>query len=186
MPVEWVMDASRVPMIAVGMNGEPLAPRPRLPGSPHRARPVRLRLGDEVADRAPAHAIRPVSRLLGAPRLGRARPDPHPVADRRPVLRSAAQGGLGADRRRRLGARPRDPRRRGSARRRGVVAGDALRARSRRRPGSSGCSDGMPTPGSHRISVRAIDGTGEVQTDLTSRPAPDGARGHHTISVNVA
>ena len=26
MPLEWVMDESRLPMIAVGMNGEPLPP----------------------------------------------------------------------------------------------------------------------------------------------------------------
>ena len=29
------------------------------------------------------------------------------------------------------------------------------------------------------IEVRAIDGTGDVQTDARSAPAPDGARGHH-------
>jgi len=39
--------------------------------------------------------------------------------------------------------------------------------------------------GSHTIEVRATDGTGEVQTDAHSAPAPDGARGHHTIQVNV-
>jgi DMSO/TMAO reductase YedYZ molybdopterin-dependent catalytic subunit len=42
------------------------------------------------------------------------------------------------------------------------------------------------TPGEHTIRVRATDGTGEVQTDETSRPAPDGARGHHTIRVRVS
>jgi hypothetical protein len=41
------------------------------------------------------------------------------------------------------------------------------------------------TPGNHLLSVRATDGTGEVQTDTVTRPAPDGARGHHTISVQV-
>ena len=41
------------------------------------------------------------------------------------------------------------------------------------------------TPGDHTIRVRATDGTGEVQTDERTRPAPDGARGHHTISVSV-
>jgi DMSO/TMAO reductase YedYZ molybdopterin-dependent catalytic subunit len=40
--------------------------------------------------------------------------------------------------------------------------------------------------GRHSIEVRAIDGTGEVQTDRMTDPAPDGARGHHTISVDVA
>jgi DMSO/TMAO reductase YedYZ molybdopterin-dependent catalytic subunit len=41
-------------------------------------------------------------------------------------------------------------------------------------------------PGEHRIRVRATDGTGEVQTDRPTPPAPDGARGHHTIRVTVA
>jgi hypothetical protein len=41
-------------------------------------------------------------------------------------------------------------------------------------------------PGDHTIEVRATDGTGDVQTDAVSPPAPDGARGHHRISVRVA
>jgi DMSO/TMAO reductase YedYZ molybdopterin-dependent catalytic subunit len=40
--------------------------------------------------------------------------------------------------------------------------------------------------GPHSIRVRATDGDGVVQTAETSRPDPDGARGHHTISVNAA
>jgi DMSO/TMAO reductase YedYZ molybdopterin-dependent catalytic subunit len=39
--------------------------------------------------------------------------------------------------------------------------------------------------GDHLIRVRAIDGEGEVQTDERTRPDPDGARGHHTIRVSV-
>jgi DMSO/TMAO reductase YedYZ molybdopterin-dependent catalytic subunit len=39
--------------------------------------------------------------------------------------------------------------------------------------------------GEHLVRVRAIDGKGEIQTDQKSRPAPDGARGHHTIRVTV-
>jgi DMSO/TMAO reductase YedYZ molybdopterin-dependent catalytic subunit len=42
------------------------------------------------------------------------------------------------------------------------------------------------TSGEHLIRVRATDGGGEVQTDQRTEPAPDGARGHHTISVTVA
>jgi hypothetical protein len=34
--------------------------------------------------------------------------------------------------------------------------------------------------------VRATDATGEPQTELRSPPAPDGARGWHAISVEVA
>ncbi len=42
------------------------------------------------------------------------------------------------------------------------------------------------TSGSHSIEVRATDGTGEVQTDERTEPAPDGARGHHRITVTVS
>ncbi|HXG25241.1 MAG TPA: molybdopterin-dependent oxidoreductase, partial [Candidatus Binatia bacterium] len=42
------------------------------------------------------------------------------------------------------------------------------------------------TPGPHTLTVRAIDGTGEVQTDQVTMPAPDGARGHHSIRVTVS
>jgi DMSO/TMAO reductase YedYZ molybdopterin-dependent catalytic subunit len=41
------------------------------------------------------------------------------------------------------------------------------------------------TSGNHTLSVRATDGTGDVQTAKVTRPAPDGARGHHTINVQV-
>jgi DMSO/TMAO reductase YedYZ molybdopterin-dependent catalytic subunit len=43
--------------------------------------------------------------------------------------------------------------------------------------------DWAAVPGPHRIEVRATDGTGEIQTDRVTPPAPDGARGHHTIEV---
>jgi DMSO/TMAO reductase YedYZ molybdopterin-dependent catalytic subunit len=39
--------------------------------------------------------------------------------------------------------------------------------------------------GDHRLSVRATDRTGAVQTQQVSPPAPDGATGWHTIQVNV-
>ena len=39
--------------------------------------------------------------------------------------------------------------------------------------------------GNHTIEVRATDGTGDVQTDSRSAPAPDGARGHDRIQVTV-
>jgi DMSO/TMAO reductase YedYZ molybdopterin-dependent catalytic subunit len=40
-------------------------------------------------------------------------------------------------------------------------------------------------PGAHEISVRAVDGTGEVQTDQRSDTHPDGASGHHQKNVEV-
>lgn len=46
--------------------------------------------------------------------------------------------------------------------------------------------DASAASGDHTIEVRATDGIGEVQTAATSPPAPDGARGHQTISVRVA
>lgn len=40
--------------------------------------------------------------------------------------------------------------------------------------------------GEHQIEVRATDGTGVVQTVEQTPPAPNGARGHHTIRVRAA
>jgi DMSO/TMAO reductase YedYZ molybdopterin-dependent catalytic subunit len=39
--------------------------------------------------------------------------------------------------------------------------------------------------GSHTIRVRATDATGQVQTETSAPPAPDGASGWHTVSVRV-
>jgi DMSO/TMAO reductase YedYZ molybdopterin-dependent catalytic subunit len=41
-------------------------------------------------------------------------------------------------------------------------------------------------PGSHMLTVRAIDGTGALQTEEVAPPFPDGATGYHTIEVDVA
>jgi DMSO/TMAO reductase YedYZ molybdopterin-dependent catalytic subunit len=41
------------------------------------------------------------------------------------------------------------------------------------------------TPGRHRLTVRATDNAGEVQTEALAPPAPDGATGWHEIEVNV-
>lgn len=46
--------------------------------------------------------------------------------------------------------------------------------------------DWQATPGRHTIQVRATDGLGEVQTAERTRPAPDGARGHHSIDMQVS
>ena len=42
------------------------------------------------------------------------------------------------------------------------------------------------TPGEHRLRVRATDGAGRTQTEERSKPAPDGATGWHTRTVDVA
>jgi DMSO/TMAO reductase YedYZ molybdopterin-dependent catalytic subunit len=41
------------------------------------------------------------------------------------------------------------------------------------------------SPGEHSLRVRATDGEGTVQESRQTRPAPDGARGYHTILVSV-
>ncbi len=41
------------------------------------------------------------------------------------------------------------------------------------------------TTGTHTLRVRAVDGTGTVQTDRQAPPAPDGASGWHEVSVRV-
>ena len=42
------------------------------------------------------------------------------------------------------------------------------------------------TPGSHVLRVRAIDGTGAVQTDAEAPPFPSGATGYDTVSIQVS
>lgn len=41
------------------------------------------------------------------------------------------------------------------------------------------------TKGSHRLTARATDGTGQVQTSAVADPAPSGATGYHSIDVRV-
>jgi DMSO/TMAO reductase YedYZ molybdopterin-dependent catalytic subunit len=41
------------------------------------------------------------------------------------------------------------------------------------------------TPGEHRITVRATDGTGTTQTPDTRPPVPNGATGHHRVKVRA-
>ena len=39
--------------------------------------------------------------------------------------------------------------------------------------------------GAHRLRVRATDGDGNLQEERATPPDPDGARGYHTVTVNV-
>jgi hypothetical protein len=39
--------------------------------------------------------------------------------------------------------------------------------------------------GNHRIRVRVVGANGDVQTSKPAEPAPDGASGHHQVSVSV-
>ncbi len=46
--------------------------------------------------------------------------------------------------------------------------------------------DATLDPGAHNLYVRATDGTGTVQEERRTAPAPDGARGYHGILVQVS
>src|SRR4051794_571593 len=45
--------------------------------------------------------------------------------------------------------------------------------------------DWQATPGSHTVTVRAVDGHGVAQPEQVTAPHPDGASGYHTIKVTV-
>jgi DMSO/TMAO reductase YedYZ molybdopterin-dependent catalytic subunit len=184
MPIEWVMDESRVPMIAVAMNGVPL---PRAHGYP--ARLIIPGLYGYVS----------ATKWLSALELTRFDQFegfwvPRGWAVRAPVL---TQSRIDVPRQGNRFAAGRVP-----------IAGvawapdrgiDAVEVKIddgpwQRATLSSPISKATwvqwryawdATPGSHQIEVRATDGTGEVQTDARSAPAPDGARGHHSIQVTV-
>jgi len=46
--------------------------------------------------------------------------------------------------------------------------------------------DWTATPGKHRLTVRATDNSGTVQTPRIAPPEPDGATGWHSVSVDVS
>ena len=185
MPVEWVMDQARVPMIAIGMNGEPL---PRSHGYP--ARLIVPGLYGYVS------ATKWLSELeLTRFDLFKAYWVPLGWAERAPVLTQSRIDVPARGAQLQAGSIP--------------VAGVAWAPDRGIRGVEVQVDDGpwLPatlsapisnatwvqwlfhwdaTPGSHKVAVRAIDGAGEVQTDVSSSPAPDGARGHHTLNVNVA
>jgi hypothetical protein len=183
--VEWVMDESRLPMIAVGMNGEPL-PRPH-------GYPARLIIPG-------LYGYVSATKWLAALELTRFDAFegfwiPRGWAARAPIL---TQSRIDVPKSRASVAAGRVP-----------VAGVAwapdrgIRGVEVRIDGGAWAPATISTPisaatwvqwlypwdatpGSHEIEVQATDGAGEVQTDARSNPAPDGARGHHRISVTVA
>ena len=184
MPVEWVVDPSRTPMIAVAMNDEPL---PREHGFP--ARLIVPGLFGYVS----------ATKWLASLELTRFDQEegfwvPLGWAQKAPILTQSRIDvpGEGAS----LAA--------GHV----AVAGVAwapdrgIRAVEVRVDNGDWAAARLSTPiskatwvqwlydwdapaGSHTLEVRATDDTGEVQTDARSNPAPEGARGHHTIRVSI-
>jgi hypothetical protein len=185
MPVEWVMDTSRVPMIAVGMNDQPL---PREHGYP--ARLIVPGLYGYVS------ATKWVTELeltrfeqfeaFWVPR-GWAAKAPILTQSRIDVPQSGATVQAGHVAVAGVAWAPD----RGITKVEVRVDGGDWNPTKLSTPISKATwvqwlYDWTATAGSHVIEVRATDGTGDIQTDQETPPAPDGARGHHQIQVAVA
>jgi DMSO/TMAO reductase YedYZ molybdopterin-dependent catalytic subunit len=182
MPMSWVMDPAREPMIAVEMDGQPL---PRQHGYP--ARLIVPGLFGYVSATKWLSELElatwesfdgywvPLGWSKEAPILTQSRidtPTGDIAAGRLPIAgvawapdRGIAKVEVGID----------DV---WSEARLSIPISDATWVQWR--------LDWEATPGTHRLQVRATDGTGTLQEEIPSRPAPDGARGWHTVTVNVA
>ncbi|HJP88270.1 MAG TPA: molybdopterin-dependent oxidoreductase [Candidatus Limnocylindrales bacterium] len=184
MPVEWVMDQSRNPMIALQMNGEPL---PRAHGYPARliipglygyvsATKWLSELELTTFDAFQAFWV-PRGWAAKAPILTQSRIDvPRQGTDLKAGHVPVAGVAWAPDR----GVSKVEVR---------IDQGDwapaKLSAAISKATWVQWLYDWDATPGSHVIEVRATDGTGEVQTDQETPPPPDGARGHHRVTVAV-
>jgi DMSO/TMAO reductase YedYZ molybdopterin-dependent catalytic subunit len=184
MPTAWVMDPAREPMIAVGMNGEPL---PREHGYPARlivpglygyvsATKWLTELELTTLEGYDAYWV-PLGWAKEAPVLTQSRIDVPRNGRKLPAGTVTIAGVAWAMDR-------------GIARVEVYIDGDWHDA-TLATPISATTwvqwrFDWPATAGEHEIAVRATDGRGEVQTAESTPPPPDGARGHHTIRVTVA
>jgi DMSO/TMAO reductase YedYZ molybdopterin-dependent catalytic subunit len=183
-PTEWAMDPSREPMIALGMNGTPL---PLEHGYP--ARLIVPGLFGYVSATKWLHEIElttldafdaywvPLGWAKEGPILTQSRIDvPRAGASLKPGPVTIAGVAWAPDR--------------GISKVEVSIDGGAWQACML----SAAISKATwvqwelawtPPNGHHTIEVRATDGTGTVQTADVTPPPPDGARGHHTIEVDV-
>jgi DMSO/TMAO reductase YedYZ molybdopterin-dependent catalytic subunit len=184
MPVAWIMDPEREPMIAVGMNGEPLN---REHGFPARlivpglygyvsATKWLTELELTTMDAFDAYWV-PLGWAKEAPILTQSRID-RPAWGTRIEAGSYTVAGI---------AWAMD---RGIATVEVQVDDGAWRAATLSVPISDATwvqwrIDWVAVPGEHRLRVRATDATGATQTEAASRPDPDGARGWHTVPFSV-
>lgn len=185
MPMAWVSDESRVPMIAVGMNGQPL---PQLHGYPARlivpglygyvsATKWLSELELTTWDAFNAYWVN-LGWSKEAPILTQSRIDvPHGGAQLEAGRITVAGVAWAPDR--------------------GISKVEVSIDQGTWQPAtlSAPISDATwvqwlvpwdATAGTHSIEVRATDGTGQLQPDGITTPFPDGARGHHRIAVRVA
>jgi DMSO/TMAO reductase YedYZ molybdopterin-dependent catalytic subunit len=182
MPTAWVMDPAREPMIAVEMNGQPLPPRHGFP-----ARLIVPGLFGYVSatkwlselELTTLEAFNgywiPLGWAKDGPILTQSRIDTpgggRVAAGRVPVAGIAWAPDRGVSRVE-------------------VAIDGSWRDATLSTPISDTTwvqwvFDWDATPGDHTITVRATDGTGEVQTEQPSPPAPDGARGWDSRKVSV-
>jgi hypothetical protein len=184
-PTAWVMDADRRSMIALGMNGVPLPvehgypARLIVPGLYGYVSATKWLSEIELTtmDAFDAYWV-PLGWAKEAPILTQSRIDVPRAGARLDAGRVALAGVAWAPDRGISGVEVR------------IDEGPWLPARL-----SEPLSDAawvqwslawQAMPGDHRITVRAIDGSGTPQTDEVTPPAPDGARGHHSVIVTVA
>ena len=69
-----------------------------------------------------------------------------------------------------------------------LVARTTDRGSARRQPQAledASCYQGILDRGDHMVQVRAIDGSGQPQTEATAPARPDGATGYHTNRVTI-
>ena len=185
MPVEWVMDESRTPMIAVGMNDEPL---PRVHGYPARLiipglygyvsatkwlAELHLTRFDEFEAFWIPRGWAAQAPILTQTRIDLPRSGASVAAGRVPVAGVAWAPDRGISK---VEVRVDD----------GDWAPAKLSTPISKATWVQWLYDWNATPGSHSIEVRSTDGTGAVQTEDISPPPPDGARGHMTVLVAVS
>ncbi|HEX5588971.1 MAG TPA: sulfite oxidase, partial [Candidatus Limnocylindrales bacterium] len=184
MPVSWIMDPEREPMIALAMNGEPL---PREHGFPARlivpglfgyvsATKWLSELELTTMEAFDAYWV-PLGWAKEAPILTQSRID-RPRRDERIGAGPYAIAGV---------AWAPD---RGIRRVEVQVDGGEWREATLSEPISDATwvqwrVDWDATAGDHEVRVRATDGNGETQTETPTRPDPDGARGWHTVGFSV-
>ena len=181
MPTAWVMDPSREPMIALKMNDEPLAP---IHGYPARLIVPGLYGYVSATKWLKELELTTLEAFNGywVP-LGWAKEAPILTQSRIDTPRSGVTSGTVP-----IAGIAWAPDRGVS---RVEVAIDGVWRDARMSKPISDATwvqwvtDWTATPGRHTIMVRATDGDGVVQEETRSRPAPDGARGWHTVSVDV-
>ena len=182
------LDDGRTALVAVGMNGAPAAGPARLPRPPGHRRPLRLRLGHQVAQRDPPHHPRGLRRRTGFPEVGprRARSRPSPRID---VPKSGANVSAGPIAIAGVAWAP-GPERGITKVEVQVDDGDWMEAQLGEVISNETWREWMvqwdAVPGNHQVQVRATDGTGETQTSDKARVDPDGATGWHTRRFKVS